>query len=253
MTGTLGALLTLLLAAGSAAAPAAAPGAAGSAVPPEHLPWLEALDRADACLATTTGYTATFHKTERIRDRLVVGQVYRIKFMKPHSVYMEWINPKGTGGEAIYVEGWNRNRVRVHPGGFWGLLTFNLKTDSRWLMKDSRHPITRIGIHNLTRLIGENIRRAVAANELTSIHHGSLVFFSRPVIALEGILPADPARGYWCRRALVYFDGATGLPINIRNYDWNDDLVEEYGYADLRLDNALSASDFDPANPAYRF
>lgn len=215
--------------------------------------WLAALDRADTTLASTTGYTATFHKAERIGDTLVTGHVYRLKFMRPFSVYLEWVNPGGRGGEAIYVEGRNRNRVRVHPGGFWGILNFNLRTDSRWLMKDSRHPITFLGLHNLTRLIGDNVRRAIAAGTFESADHGEVVIFGRTATALEGTLPADPAAGYWCRKTLVYFDRDTGLPVNIRNWDRHGDLLEEYGYADLQINNALSASDFDPDNPAYRF
>lgn len=232
----------------AAAALAAGPAAAG-----DVRPWLESLDRADALMASTTGYTAVFHKTERVGDRLIVSGPARLKFMRPFSVYLEWLNPGSRGGEAIYVEGWNRNRVHTHPGGFWGLLTFNLKLSSRWLSRDNRHLITDIGMHHLVSLLDDNVRRAVTAGEFESTSHGPIEIFHRPAFALEGAFPAGTETKYWCRRTVVYFEVATGLPLNIRNLDENGDLVEEYGYEDFRIDHALSATDFDPANPAYRF
>ncbi len=36
-------------------------------------------------------------------------------------------------------------------------------------------------------------------------------------------------------------------------YDWDDQMVADYAYQELRLNAPLTPADFDPANPAYGF
>ena len=215
-------------------------------------PFLAELERGDATLARTDGYTVLYHKKEQVTPKLLTDDVMRVKFQKPFNIYMEWINPSGKGGEAIFVEGWNKNRVHTHPGGIWGLFTFNLAPDSHWIMRSNRHDIWSIGLGRLHAIVGENVRRALAAGALVSVDHGPSTIFGRKSHIVEAQLPADPTLGYYCRRALVHFDAENGLILNIRNYDCADRLVEEYGYEDFRPD-VLTAADFDPANPLYRF
>ncbi len=227
------------------AAPAAAPGGAQ--------PWLAWLGRARTYLDGIDGYTAIYHKKELLHGTELTDETMRLKFKKPFNVYLEWANPGGKGGEAIYVEGWNDNRVKVHPGGFWGLLKFNLVPDSRWILRYNRHPITDLGLDRLVTLVDGNVRRALAAGVFVSVDHGRMPRFGRTATVLEGILPADPAAGYYCRRALVWVDSENSLPLNIAIYDWQDRLVEEYGYENFRTDVSLTAADFNPDNPDYRF
>ncbi len=216
-------------------------------------PWLEWIGRAETTLARVDGYTCLYHKKEVVSPKVSTAGVMRLKFRKPFSVYLEWMNPNGTGGEAIYVDGWNRNRVRVHPGGFWDLLTFNLDVTSRWIMKANRHPITRIGLGNLVAITRANVERGLAASEFAAIDRGPAVTFGRAVHVHEGVLPADPARGYHCRRSVIHVDDELGLPISMTNYDADDRVFEEYGFESFNPAVELTAADFDPANPNYRF
>lgn len=226
--------------------------AAGAAAGDAVATWLAWIERSEALIERVHGYTVVFHKKELLGNSRFTDESLRLKFMKPFHVYMEWTNPKGRGGEAIYVDGWNRNRIHVHPGGFWGLLKFNLDPMSRWVVRDNRHPVTQIGLHYVVGLIGENVRRGVQAGEFTGVDHGASAMFGRNAIALEGLLPTDPGKGYYCRRVIVHAEAESGLLLNLRVYDWDDRLVEEYGYEDFR-EVALTAADFDPSNPSYRF
>lgn len=228
-------VLALLMAAGACAA--------------ETNPWIALVDRAEAVLARIDGYSVLYHKQERIDGTLEEEETMRFKFMKPFNVYLEWVNPGGEGGEAIYVAGMNKNRLRVHPGGFWKMLTFNLNPTGRIVMRHSRHPVTDIGLERLVSILRANVERGLAAGELATMQHPQVVLFGRRADVFEAELPADPAKGYYCRRCIVYVDTETGLPLNVRNYDWNNDVVEEYGYEAFRADVALTASDFDSKNP----
>jgi negative regulator of sigma E activity len=70
---------------------------------------------------------------------------------------------------------------------------------------------------------------------------------------VEGILPRDSGAGYYCYRVLVSFDQENDLPIRVVVYDWDDRVVEEYVYTQLRLNAGLTDQDFDPENQDYGF
>jgi hypothetical protein len=70
---------------------------------------------------------------------------------------------------------------------------------------------------------------------------------------VEGILPRDPRAGYYAYRVELFFDEERRLPIRVVVYDWSDQLVEDYTYADLRLNPGLTTLDFDPGNKEYGF
>ena len=108
-------------------------------------------------------------------------------------------------------------------------------------------------MRHLVGLIGENVRRGLAVGEFASVDHGEVVMFGRRALVLEGVLPPELTKGYYCRRALVHVDAESGLLMNIRIYDWTDRLVEEYGYEDFKPDLTLTTADFSPENPRYRF
>ncbi len=59
--------------------------------------------------------------------------------------------------------------------------------------------------------------------------------------------------GYYCYRAVINLDMESKIPIKVRIYDWDGLLVEDYGYENLKLDAALTDTDFNPNNPEYRF
>lgn len=226
----------------------------GAPVAPEKVDlWLTWLARSEDALSRIDGYTVIYHKKEQVTPKLLTDDKMRLKFRKPFSVYLEWENPDGKGGEAIYIEGQNKNRVRLHPGGFWGMLNFNLLPSSKWIMKVNRHPLSDLGMHRMVEIVGDNVRRAIALGEFVSIDLGQAMMYGRPTYVYEGLMTSAPTKGYYCRRAIVNVDIELGLPLHIRNFDHNDVLVEEYGFEDFKPDVSLTAIDFDPTNPLYRF
>ena len=59
--------------------------------------------------------------------------------------------------------------------------------------------------------------------------------------------------------ARIYVDQQYNLPIRYEAYDWPKEpgaepqLIEEYTYLDLKLNNGFTDADFDIRNPNYQF
>ncbi len=70
---------------------------------------------------------------------------------------------------------------------------------------------------------------------------------------LEQRVPAAAASHYYAVRARVCFDVRTKMPTRVSVWDGQDQLLEDYGYAQTKLDVGLTDLDFDPTNPAYNF
>jgi len=210
------------------------------------------LQETEAALAKIDNYTAVFHRIERVNGKLIPEEITFLKFKRPFKVYMKWINPL-QGQESLYVEGTNNNKVRAHGTGLTKLITVNLNPNGAMAMENSRHPITEAGLEILVKKIGSNLQRGLRAGELTSKDHGERTVYGRKTREVEGILPKDPAKGYYCYRCIVNLDVETKMPIKTQIFDWEDQLVECYGYEHLNLNPGLSDRDFDPNNPEYHF
>jgi hypothetical protein len=207
----------------------------------------------EAAYSRINDYTVILHKQERVEGKLLEEETIFLKFEKPFKVYMKWIKFPYQGREVIYAEGWNDNRMRVHEGGTLGFLTMNLNPTGSLAMRGSRHPVTRTGIGHLVRTIGENVRQGINANELQVIEHGEERMFGRRSHKVEAIFPRDRTKGYYGYRVIVHVNVNTKFPLQIQIFDWDDLLVECYGYEDLKPNVGLTDLDFDPGNPEYKF
>ena len=206
---------------------------------------LEAIDKVD-------NYTALFHRLERIDGKLIPEETTFMKFKRPFKVYFRWISPEA-GQETLYVQGTNDNKLLAHGTGLANLFSVNLDPHGSKAMANSRHPITEAGIESLLKTITTNLQRGLRAGELTAKDRGEQTVYGRKVIELEGILPKDPAKGYYCYRCILDLDLENKMPIKTQIFDWKDQLVESYGYEKLALNPGLTSKDFDSNNREYHF
>jgi len=211
------------------------------------------LRQAESLLARTDSYTALFHKQELIQSNLTEEETIFLKFKKPFNVYMKWIKEPHMGRESLYVEGFNKNRVKVRECGLAGVMLLDLDPNGSLIMKGSRHPITDSGLEHMVRLVYENLAKGMKTGEVEFRNHGWSTVYEQGTRKAEIIFPRDRAKGYYCYRAVLYLDTVKKLPIRVQIYDWDNALVESYGYEALKLDAGLSETDFDPDNPEYRF
>ena len=227
----------------------AAHGGASAALDPEQ--WLR---EAEAAYDRVTSYTAVFHKQQRVAGELLRKETILLKCRRtPFSLYMKWIERPYKGSELLYVAGWNEDRARVHRGGVLRFVTFNLDPRHPGLMADNLRPVTSTGIGFLLESVATNIRKAIKAGELAFAELGAETVYGRKTRILQAVFPKDKARDYDGHRFVINQDLESRIPMRIRVYDRDGQLVENYGYENLVLNAPLADADFDPKNPAYRF
>jgi hypothetical protein len=215
---------------------------------------LQLLALAEKGYADVQDYTAILLARERVGGTLNSRHAILLKFGRPFSVYMRWMDGPHEGREGLFVEGaWGDRFLVQEKEGLARFITAAIAPDDSRVFQVGRHPVTDIGIGHLLRILGQDARRAARNGVLTVKDRGAHSQAGRAVHEVEGILPSDPDAGYYCYRVIVSFDLENHLPVRVVIYDWADQLVEEYAYTDLRLNPGLTSRDFDPENPAYGF
>ena len=68
-----------------------------------------------------------------------------------------------------------------------------------------------------------------------------------------------PRKNFRFNKALVFVDDELNIPVRYEAYDWpatqggQPQLLEEYTYTDIKLNNGFTDADFDENNPNYHF
>lgn len=133
-------------------------------------------------------------------------------------------------------------------------------------MKQSRYPVTDMGLRNLALKI-INLRKQDLARA-SGVHWRLLPnekCFDRDCVCL--LVEYDsPAISAPIRKSLTYIDKELSLPVCVKSFTWPDarsqlkgdqgddaTLIELYGYKDVRFDIGLKDRDFDQSNDEYAF
>jgi len=103
------------------------------------------------------------------------------------------------------------------------------------------------------KVLRENVSKGLEAGELEFKEHGEDMVYGRKAQKIELVLPKTKAKDYYCYRAVIHVDLETTLPIKVQIFDWDNLLIENYGFENLNLKAGLTDADFDPKNPAYKF
>ncbi len=216
--------------------------------------FLRLLEAADTKYAEVRDYTATMISIERVGETLIPEKRSLLKFQRPFNVYMRWLEGPGKGREGLYLSSEHNGKFLIaEPEGIARFVLARLDPADPRVMEQSRHPITDIGIGRLLEIVGQNTRRAIREHVVRWNDRGVTEVAGRRARQVEGVLPKDPAAGFYGYRVTLWFDEEHGLPIRVVTHDWQDRLVEDYTYAQLLLNPGLIARDFDAGNPDYGF
>ena len=218
-------------------------------------------------LEKITDYSATVVKRERIDGKLNDYDHMFVKIRhKPFSVYMYFLAPaKIKGQEVIYIERANDGLMFAHTVGIKDKMfgTVRIKPDGPVAMIGQRYPLTELGILNLTKRLVEVAQDDVKFGECevqffkgAKIKNGSNQY--RVCTCIQVVHPV-PRRNFRFHLARIFVDDELNIPIRYESYDWpkepggTPELLEEYTYLNLKLNNGFTDADFDIKNPNYHF
>lgn len=216
-------------------------------------------------------YTARLIKQEEVGGRLIEEAEMEIKLqtaklddqgqlVRPLRVYMRFLRPASAAGrEVIWDQGADDGKLVAHEAGLLGIFRARLEPTGMLAMRDSRYPITEIGITNLVRKLIERGEQDLASGRATvTISEGYRVGDAVcRLIRVRHTQPNGAADDF--SLAEIAFDAQRMVPLRYAAFGWptkagqEPPLLESYTYLDLRLNVGLSDADFDPDNPEYDF
>lgn len=222
---------------------------------------LTTLERVQERFAKVEGYTATFHKQERLRGKLGPEQTLAMKVReRPFAVYFKFLAPN-PGKEVVYAEGQRDNKVIAHSTGVSRLLVPRLMVppDHPLALADSRHPVTEAGLsHLIDRLVGFRHKDIKDASATTILDRATDLAGKPCLRSTHFHVHKTPERPF--ARVEVLYHPDTRIPFQISSYDWPEAghtgdllLAERYSYENVNTEATLTVLDFDPANPDYAF
>jgi len=207
-------------------------------------------------------YSATVAKRERVGNQISDHEYMFVKVRhQPFSVYMYFLAPANIKGqEVIFVEGQNNGLMWAHTVGLRDTLvgTVSLKPDGVIAMRGQRYPITELGILNLVRRLIEVGEQDIKYGECEVKFFKGAKINDRVCTCIQVLHPV-PRRNFLFHLARIFVDDELNVPIRYEAYDWpkeaggKPELIEEYTYLNLKLNNGFTDSDFDIRNPNYRF
>jgi hypothetical protein len=241
-----------------AAAPAAKTPLDFTQQPKEHplAPVLRALKISqDELDRNIRDYSCTFAKKERVDGVEGDYQIMLLKVMhQPFSVYMAFQSPY-PGREVVYVDGQNDGKLTVLDAGFTRMFgKINLDPTGTRAMSGQKHPITDIGIRNLTTKLTKMWTAEMQFAECdVTVTPGTKVE-GRPTTMVQVVHPV-PRQNFKFHKARLFFDEELKIPVHFDASTWPAQeggkpvLEESYTYAkNLKINTNLTARDFDANN-----
>ncbi|MBC8356278.1 MAG: DUF1571 domain-containing protein [Planctomycetes bacterium] len=209
-------------------------------------------------------FSCILAKRERINGRLREYEYLRTNVRRerqtadrtvPFSVYAEFLAPKKfQGRKVLYVEGRNDNRMLVRNGGLrFSHVVVNISPTSDAATRESRYPITELGLSNMVRRLIDQAQNDIVADP--AAQNTDVTFFRNAEI--DGRLCThirvthpneDPA--FTFHQANIYVDDELHVPLRVESYTWPKGtsetpvLLEEYTYMRLKLNVGLTDRDF---------
>ncbi|MCA9024539.1 MAG: DUF1571 domain-containing protein [Planctomycetaceae bacterium] len=214
------------------------------------------LDRAIRQLSTVHSYTARWVRQIRLYGSVRDEEHVDLKVRhEPFSVHLNWLDGSQ---QALYSEGLYDGKLIAHKSrGFASLRpVWRLLPESRIAMKDSRYPITQIGMLRLA----ERLKQVVSDIPLEAKLDVSVTrseFQNRPAIRQYVNFGSPAVQSDYSESELFIDEETMGL-VSITNHGWTNggegsEFIEHYRYEQINWDARLTDEDFDEKNEAYPF
>ena len=118
-------------------------------------------------------------------------------------------------------------------------------------MRNQRYPLTEIGLLNLVRRLAEVAEQDVKFGECDVKFFKGAKINGRSCTLLQVTHPL-PRRNFRFHLARVFVDDEFNVPIRYESYAWprepgaTPELIEEYTYVNIKLNNGFTDADFSP-------
>jgi len=213
-------------------------------------------------VAAIKDYSAIMVKRERVDGELSDEQYMFVKVRhEPFSVYTYFMAPADLKGqEAIFVEGKNDNEIQAHGTGLQKTMfgTVSLAPRGMIAMRGQRYPITEIGMLNLVDRLIEVAEKDLDYGESEVKIFRNATLNKRSCTCIQVIHPV-PRSNFLFHIARIFIDDEWNLPVRYEAYDWPSkpggppQLIEQYTYVDVKMNNGFTDADFDVRNPNYDY
>jgi Protein of unknown function (DUF1571) len=235
----------------------------GDARKAEHplVPALVMARSAEQTLLKIHDYSATMVKRERIGGKLNDPEYMFVKVRhEPFSVYTYFLGPeKMKGQEAIFVAGRNKGNLLAHGVGLRRAIGMvQLDPTGMIAMAGQRYPITELGVANLTKKLIEVAESDMRYGECDVQFFKDAKINKRSCTCIKVTHPV-PRKEFKFNVATVFIDDELNFPVRYAAYEWPEtpgsepQLLEEYTYLDIKINQGFTDADFDDKNPNYRF
>jgi hypothetical protein len=125
-------------------------------------------------------------------------------------------------------------------------------------MQGQRYPLTEIGLVNLTHRLVEVGQQDINYGECEVKFFPGAKINNRLCTCIQAIHPV-PRRNFRYHLARIFVDDQLSVPIRYESYDWPKEpgaapeLLEEYTYLNLKINQGFTDLDFDKGNKNYHF
>lgn len=213
-------------------------------------------------------YSAIMVKRERINGVLGCPEYMQMKVRCPRtisgkdvpfSVYLKTLKPKKAAGrEVIWIEGQNDNKLCAHETGLLGMKRFYLDPTGWIAMQNNRYPIQDAGIENLIIKLIDRAQTAKVAGHSIVTYRDNAEIMKRKCSLIE-LLNEEQHENDEFYKAHVFVDNELNLPVRYVAFDWpktpggKPEVIEEYTYVRISLNQGYQDVDFSADNPDYKF
>lgn len=215
----------------------------------QPLAWMK---EAKANFGAVKDYSCVLTTRENLNGTLGEKNVIQFKMLpQPFCVHMKWLAPRKLDGQEVaYIEGKNRDRMRVKTPNRPLLGFVSIDVNDPRVRQNSRHTVREAGIGNMIadllkawedeRALGKSMVKTPVAAKMNEFD----------CLKVEVVRQA-PEKSFTHYRTVVYLEKASKMPIHLENYAWpreggpdDGELMEEFSYHKIEWNKGLKEAQF---------